>query len=176
MATANGFTAYALDNMWEERATMRSQEVPQPAIFLESNKSKANLKKGDVIIVRNGGLSSFEPATLGHNEESNTQFVNLDIRTVDRNRENFSDSIMSPGYTRLFGKRDVRTNTGEKYGGLIGECRRIFHELRRGSNEFNKIQITEVNDVSDQEGVNHYRAIMTIRFETIAENITVDQH
>src|SRR6056297_870111 len=128
------WTAYALEEDWEPRVSGRTVEVPQPYISIEGEDSKASVKKSDLIQVKDGELATKEPGTLGYNEETNVSFVNIDIRTVDRNRDKFSDSLRGPGATRLFGKRDERTNTSERYGGLVGEATRILQEYRRGVN------------------------------------------
>ena len=169
--TAIAWTKYALDNDWEKRVTGRTVEVDKPYITTEGEDTKVSLKQSDAIIVKDGGLATKEPGTLSWNEETSVSFVNIDIRTVDRNREEFTDSLRGPGASRLWGKRDERTNTSERYGGLVGEVTRIMQKYRKGCNEFDKIEVTEVNDISEQSGANHYRAIVTVRLESTLANI-----
>lgn len=165
------FTKYALDSDWESRVTGRSVEVPKPYIATEGEDSKASIKQSDVIIVKDGGLATKQAGTLGHKEETNVSFVNIDIRTTDRNREEFPDSLRGPGATRLFGKRDDLTNGTERYGGLVGEATRVIQKYRTGVNEFDQIEVTEVNDISSESGSNHYRAVLTVRFEQTLTNV-----
>lgn len=151
--------------------TGRTTEVPEPVITVESEDSQASVKNRDIINVKDGGLSTKEPGTLGWDEETTVSFTNIDIRTADRNREVLDDTQRSPGATRLFGKRDVRANTAERFGGLVGEATRIVQKYRGGANEFDRIEVTEINDISGESGSNHYRAVITVRFEQTLQNL-----
>lgn len=165
------WTKYALENDWESRVSGRTTEVPSPYITVESEDSQVSLKKSDAIIVKDGGTATKTPGTLNWDEETTVSFVNIDIRTVDRNREELLDGLRSPGATRLFGKRDDVANTAERYGGLVGEVTRVVQRYRRGVNEFDRIEVTEVNDISNESGSNHYRAVVTVRFEQTLQNV-----
>lgn len=145
--------------------------MPEPYIVTESEDSNVSLKKSDAVIVKDGGLATKTPGTLNWDEETTVSFVNIDIRTVDRNREELTDTLRSPGATRLFGKRDVRANTSERFGGLVGEATRVIQSYRRGVNEFDRIEVTEINDISGESGSNHYRAVITVRFEQTLQNL-----
>lgn len=165
------FTKYALTEDWEPRIPGRTVEVPEPYVTVDSEDSQASLKQSDVVIVKDGGTTTKTPGTLFYNEETTTSFVNVDIRTTDRNREELNDALRSPGATRLNGKRDERANTTERYGGLVGEVVRVLQEYRRGVNEFSQITVEEINDITSESGSNHYRAIVTVRFEETLKNV-----
>lgn len=169
--SATQWTAYALDEDWEPRVTGRAVEVPKPVIVTEGEDSEASIKDRDVVVVKDGGTTNVEPGTLGHRENTQNSFVQVDIRTTDRNRPAVPDATRSPGYVRLFGKRDNVANVAERYGGLVGEVTRILQTYRRGVNEFTRIQIEDVNDISSQSGVNHYRATLTVRFDQTLQNV-----
>lgn len=160
-----------LDDRWQTTISGRSVDVPKPYIVPQKEDSRASVKKGDVIVVKDGGIESVEPGALGYDAENRDAFVQLDIRTADRERPDITNSTYSPGGTRLLGFRSTADNSSDEHGGLVGEAQRVINEIRKGDNEFDVIQIQEVNDVSEQEDTHRYRALITIRFRTIGSKI-----
>jgi len=169
--SAIAWTINTLTDEWEPLVSGRSVRVPQPVVQESQQDSQASIQERDQVVVRDGGTTPFEPGTLGHNENTTETFVQIDVRTTDRNRPQIDSATRSPGYVRLFGKRAQRSNTGERYGGLIGEITRLLQTHRRGADGFTRIQIEEVNDISSQSGMNHYRATLTVRFDQILQNV-----
>lgn len=53
----------------------------------------------------------------------------------------------------------------------MGEATRVIQSYRTGVNEFDRIEVTEVNDISGESGSNHYRAVITVRFEQTLQNL-----
>jgi hypothetical protein len=169
--------SHYLSNEWQNDIDGRSVEVPtigtnKPYIVTEKADSRSNTKKNDIIIVKDGGLEERSPASLHYDAESSTSFVQLDIRTADRNRPEINDTKQTPGEVALGGfVEDSPPYRQDRYGGLIGECTRILQQIRRGINGIDIIEIESVNNLSGQEDTGRYRATMTIRLQTTASKI-----
>jgi len=177
---------YLYDN-WEASISGREVDVPysrvsstgKPYITTEKGDTQGNVEDNDIIVVKDGGVEERNPASLHYDYESSDRFVQLDIRTADFKRlgDFDGDTIpwstkQTPGEIALNGlTRDVPPYDSERHGGLIGEVTRVTQEIRRGQNEIDIIEITQVNDLSGQEDKGRYRANVTIRLRTIADEV-----
>lgn len=150
---------------WQKDVPGRIASVPEPYITMEDEDTEEKLRYKDVIKVADGGIQTKEPRDVHYESERILTLVNVDIRTVNKNRPRYNQAIGSPGRVRMFGYRDEQTLEAEDNGGLVGEASRVFKEQRRGDREFDLVEEPEVNDITNQTGVGHYRAVMTLRFD-----------
>ncbi|AGM11978.1 hypothetical protein DNAM5_119 [Haloarcula californiae tailed virus 1] len=157
--TAVQYVEYVLENNWEPSISGRYNDVPHPRLIRESSEEyrRMNTQEDDTIIVSDGGISEIEPQSFGWVEERLLSRVTLDIRT-SHSRE------------RLWGERDDNNNS-PRYGGLVGECKRIFDAKRKGDKEFDLVDGYEANDLSGQMGGLVWRATFELRLDTRASNI-----
>jgi len=164
--TAIQYVEYILENNWEPSIDGRWNDIPEPWIGRENEETKKTLRTQDVVEVQDGGSASVEAASLGWLEETSEYLVTIDIRTADRRIK--GEAV--DGRVRLEGERD-ENNESERYGGLIGEIKRILDVHRRGDKEWDLVEGFEVNDVSGTTGRGHYRATIEVRLHQIAATI-----
>lgn len=157
--TAVQYVQEVLDANWTPSITGRPNDVPKPEMVRESQLGdrRMNLDHNDYLVISDGGISDISPQSLGWTEEELTSRVTVDIRT-SQSRE------------RLWGERDGN-NDGPRYGGLVGEAKRIIDTKRKGDKEFDLIIGFEANDLSGQMGGHIWRATFDIRLESRASTI-----
>lgn len=116
-----------LEDEWREDVPGRDVSVPKPEIVLQApeNRRQVNLKKYDVIFVRDGGRPTVQPQSLSWREERIEETVTIDCYS----RKDIN---------RIEGHRDDDDNR-EKYGGLKGEVKRILDKYRKGHKEYDLI-------------------------------------
>lgn len=168
--TAIQYVQYVLDANWETSISGRPNDVPKPPIDMEKSQSKIDLRTADHINVVDGGSLSIEPKSLGWQEEGKEILVSIDIRSADRR----VDGTKVDGRYRMFGERGAGTlspNESPRWGGLVGEARRIISAKRTGDQEFDLVNGYEINDISEQSGHGHYRVVIEVRLEQIAATI-----
>lgn len=152
---------YLLEQEWTEDVDGREEPVPKPRIIQAEEVKRVDLSEGDVIYVKDGGITSKEAAGLGWNEEKQIDLVTLDIRTIDAHG----------GRERLEGVRDETTLEAEKYGGLVGEVERIVDEHRKDLAEYQLVEAYEINDISQEQGFGRYRVDFELRLHTGPVNV-----
>lgn len=167
--TAVQYVEAILENRWESSITDREVDVPQPEVYRESAESyrKINLDQNDAIILEDGGITNIEPQTFTWAQERLVSRVTVDIRTT-------GEAGSVAGRERLWGHRGTGTlgaTESERYGGLVGEVKRICDEVRAGDEEFDLIQVTEENDLSGEMGGQVWRATVTVVLDTRANTI-----
>lgn len=161
--TAIQAVEYILKDNWEDKASNvsgRENNVPKPNIIREKNTNKrhVNLRDYDVIFVKDGGRPDIIPKSLGWVEEEIRTKVTIDMYT-------------STGRERLFGERDRSTNTGESYGGLSGEVKRILDMNRGGYEEWDLIITRSLDDLQSETSSDIWRAEYQIELVQFANQI-----
>lgn len=157
--TALAYFETLLQNNWQASYTGRIQDVPQPHIVIagDADEARVTQQHEDVLFVRDGGAQSHTPRSVGWTERKTETLVTLDLRTsVDR--------------ARLEGIRDSN-NEAEAYGGLRGEVLRILDTVRKGDKEYDWIDGTEWNDLSEDIGYGFWRGTWEIRLTQLADEI-----
>ena len=160
--TVRQFIKNLLENNWTASASGRPNDVPQPEIVLEKTQVQNRLRNSDTIHVVTGGPESFDFQGFGAAAERADRLVTCDIRTAKRGD--------TPGLIRMVGERDAN-NDRPRWGGLIGETRRIINTKRRGHKEFDRIHAEEATPVLEDGGKNYYRAAVQVRLEEYGAEI-----
>lgn len=167
--TAIQYVEYLLDNNWQTSVSGREKDVPKPNILRESAESlrRMNLDENDVLLLRDGGVSQYEPQSFNWQEERIVSHVTIDARTT-------GEAGSVPGRERLWGYRGVgnlSANEAESYGGLQGEVKRILDTVRDGDKEFDLIPVSEQNDLSAEMGGQVWRGTTELSLDTRANQI-----
>lgn len=163
------YTENLLDANWEESVSGRERDVPQPQLIRESAESlrKMNLDQNDAALLRDGGITTIEPQSFGWAQERLVSRVTIDLRTT-------GEAGSTHGRERLWGYRGVgglNDNESERYGGLVGETKRIMDSVRKGDNDFDLVLVTEENDLSAQMGGQIWRASVEVQLDIRARTI-----
>jgi|AntRauMinimDraft_2_1070382.scaffolds.fasta_scaffold01208_3 hypothetical protein len=167
-----GYVKSTIEENWHESIDGRIQDVPKPKVYQESdpNRRRVKLNEGDVIFVKDGGTTHTEPQSFNWVEERVDSRIDIDIRST-------GDGGNINGRTRMWGVRDDDGNS-ERYGGLVGEVKRIFHERRRGEAGYDVISLPEIHDLSGEMGARVWRTSifvsLSIRAQTIDPSPTLD--
>lgn len=177
--TLTRFVEWMLATNWtEERpGDGRVKPVPEPRILRENKQRKKRGRTRENIVIKDGGVSSYEPASFNWAEENADHRVSVDCRAKDRK----DGETRVDGYERLFGYRNTGDVTdahglapGEKesWGGVTGEIRRILAGVRDGQSEFDLVNAFEVSDISNQMGRGNYRSVVEIRLTEYAVDLS----
>lgn len=170
------YVADLIEGAWTPDRPGRAKDVPQPVIHTESDQQNVDTKRNDSCYVKDGGGQEVEPASFGWQEERRTTRVEVDLVASDKRVQ--GDKV--DGRVRLLGYRNTGDSTDEfglepgepeDNGGLVGEVRLILTNVRRGDREFDRIEVTGVNDVSGTMGANKYRAQVTVELVEIARSL-----
>ena len=167
--TAIQYVQTLLDTRWEESISGREVDVPKPKLMRESaeNLRRINLDMEDVLLLRDGGVTSIEPQSFGWQEERLLSHVTIDARTS-------GEAGAVSGRERLWGYRgvgDLEPNEAERYGGLQGEIKRILDTGRKGDQENDLIYATEQNDLSAEMGGQVWRGTTEVQLDVRANQI-----
>jgi len=168
--TSVQYVEYIIDNNWEPSITGRAVDVPKPTILRESsaNTRRLNLDESDVLIIRDGGISNYEPQSFGWGGERQVGRVTVDARTT-------GEAGSTEGRERLWGYRggagSLGANEAERYGGLQGEIKRILDTVRKGDQGYDIIRASEQNDLSGQMGGQIWRGTTEVILDTRAHQI-----
>lgn len=156
--TALQFAEYVLDDRWTATIDARPNDVPKPNLVRESDADKRRIDdaREDTAMLQDGGISDIEPRSLGWTEEREVSHVTVMLRTSE-SRE------------RLWGHRD-ENNDAERYGGLVGETRRVFHSIRDRHKEYDIVKGHEANDLSSEYG-GRWVASFEVELDTRAATI-----
>lgn len=163
--TAIQYVETVLQNRWDDSDLNgdRHDDVPDIGrgvrVFRESAASRRKVASNDydVIFVKDGGVTNVEPQGINWQRERQVSVVTVDIRTTE-SRE------------RLWGKRDS-DNNAPTYGGLTGEVKRCFDEVRKGHKENDLVRVPEMNDLSGQMGGQVWRASITVELDNRSNHI-----
>lgn len=172
--TAVQYVENILAQDWEENIEGRYLDVPEPTVVRESEEGdrRMNLQNSDYIVVSDGGISDITPASFGWVEEQTTSRVTLDIRTSYSRERLWGDRYSGDtGDVQIGSTQLGDENTSGRYGGLVGEAKRIIDLHRKGDKEFDLIVPYEANDLSGQMGGKVWRATLSIRLEVRASTI-----
>lgn len=167
--TAVQYAEYILDEYWEPSVSGREKRVPKPEILRESPEGyrKINLDRSDALMLRDGGITTIEPQSVGWVEERKVSRVTIDVRTT-------GEAGSVSGRERLWGHRGIGNldpNEAERYGGLQGEIKRIIDKVRKGDEEFDLVLVTEQNDLSGEMGGQIWRGTSELSLDTRANKI-----
>lgn len=167
--TAIQYVEHILDANWESNISGREREVPQPDIIRESAQSlrRMNLDERDQVMLRDGGVTTIEPQSFGWSEERLVSHVTIDARTTGEGGD-------VSGRERLWGWRGIGSladNEAERYGGLMGEVKRILDTIRKGDEEFDLVLTTEQNDLSAEMGGQVWRGTTEVMLDVRVNEI-----
>ncbi|UIO98896.1 hypothetical protein Hbl1158_10155 [Halobaculum sp. CBA1158] len=165
--TATQYLLAYLDANWQTDITGRIQPVPKPSIEREHENTKRMLGTTDLLEV-GGTDTDYAAGGFYYSEEDADSSVVIELRTKNRRDDDTGDRI--DGYERLWGVRD-ENNDEERWGGLVGECRRLLLEIRRGSKEWDIVTAPEAVDTSDNVGQGNFRADIRVELTSIANPI-----
>lgn len=161
------FAENLVDERWTVSIDGRPNDVPKPKIILEGEqkRQRTSIDERDEIVVEDGGTQEFTPKGIGWTEEDVTFVVTFDLRTAD-SRE------------RFFGYRQETSSdplgSGERYGGLAGEMKRILDTARKGEKEYDLVTAYQFNDLTSETGGSVWRGQYTVRFEVRSTTINPD--
>lgn len=151
--------AEQLEERWEDSIVGRVEDVPVPR-FESGERRQARVPKQGLVTVSRGS-TNIRPQGVGFVEEGITETASVEIRT-DR------------GDDHLWGVR-LSDGTAERYGGMVGEVKRILDSLRRGEGDYDLIEGTEVRDVSELAGPGRFMVVFEVRFTQFARVIWTDK-
>lgn len=178
--TAVQYVEWLLDQQWTPAVTGRVFDVPKPSLGVQKEDVKKRLRTDDVAEIVDGGTTSYEPAGLGWGAENATARVSIELRTTNKRGNDNLPPVEHPGRRRLLGYRNIGDATddhglgpgeSERYGGLVGETKRILDGARRGDQEYDLVVGYEFNDISDRVGQNNFLGVFEVRLETKASQI-----
>lgn len=158
------FAEALIDSRWETSISGRPNDVPKPTIYREAPEDvrRTSLDEADELVIKDGGTVTYEPKSVGWVEEEVRTPVLYDIRTTK-------------GRTRYEGER--QTSPGDplgdapRYGGLVGEVKRIIDTARKGEKEFDLVTASEFNNLTPEMGGQVWRGQYTVYLEQRAAQI-----
>ena len=154
-----------IEENWHESIDGREIDVPKPNIYQESDpdRRRVKLNENDAVFIKDGGTTSTEPQSLNWSEERVDSRIDIDIRSTGGGGD-------INGRVRMWGinKED---GTPERYGGLVGEIKRIFHARRRGENDYDVIALPEIHDLSGEMGARVWRTSIFVSLSIRAQPI-----
>jgi len=133
------------------------ENVPKPDIILDDKREQHDFHNSEVVVVKDGGSTNFEPSGLGWTEEHVDTAVDVECHSADRRVQ----GERVEGRENLFGA--VNGITAETYGGVAGEARKVVTDSRKDLGSWDRIVPTQINDVSETVGQKRYKAVFSVQ-------------
>lgn len=160
-----------LDNNWTASISGRPNDVPKPTFVRDKDKIQDRLNTKDVARVTSGGPTEHTPQGFGWTHQTVDWVVVVELRSADRRL----DGTFTDGRLRMRGERgagSLSANEAPRWGGLVGETKRVILDNRKGFEEFDLVgDALRDEDQPDLGGAGYYRVDVFVPLTNLAESI-----
>lgn len=186
---ARDMIARILDNEWvEDAATIdqRKFDAVKPRIVVENTDKRLDMNNDPICEVKIGESENDQFKTRGHAYRREKDRVVISLKFTDQQPDDYSSAADSPDefmYGYMAGPNgdsdfDLRAYERVKYGGLVGETKRIMNTHTSGVGKYNELVVVDIDDQCGETdyGIWHADVVVELRRYTEPGWSTVDAH